>query len=560
MSLDLPHGLRWLAWVAGTTWPDGDEDAMWKVSAAWKTASEDLKALLAEVDEAERKTMAAYPDGRAAEEMGKLFDQLRTGDQSIESLAELLHTVSDSTFDMGTELQSTKITVIVSLAWLAAEILWAWLFPPTAPAVEAAAISTTRSFLRVFEDFVANAIEKLAGKLGLATRAQLKAATGSSSRYFFKELAAGRFVLPTAKGVGVYSVKALESGVTSMGLNAAVQLGQMADGKRRTFNAKEFGASAVGSIAGTIPGREFARYAGLGLNKFAGDALKKMPGGSVLYGASIGAGSGVVGSVFGNLGAAAVTGDLSSFASPTGYVGGASRGAIVGGARGGFTKWTPISSSDPRFPFWMRQGAQNKPPSGPPAPPPASSSGSSSSSGDEQSFVTASSGGSFVTAPDGSAPRPVSSGGSFHTAPSSISSGSSSHGAPAPTRPGEWTGGTPPTSWSSSVDGGWRPSGARPTVTAGPAGSSHGGGSSGSSGSSTHSSSSSGTHPAPEPPAPEKELGAGKDMKAKTRPKQVPYIEPLPAHYDAPGAPRWQQWVPPEPTPDVDVAFRPPTE
>ncbi|MFQ6230526.1 hypothetical protein [Nocardia sp. NPDC002869] len=53
----------------------------------------------------------------------------------------------DSAFDMGTELPATKLTVILTLCWPAIEIAWAWLFPPTAPAVEATAIVSTRSAL-----------------------------------------------------------------------------------------------------------------------------------------------------------------------------------------------------------------------------------------------------------------------------------------------------------------------------------------------------------------------------------------------------------------------------
>ncbi|PXX71428.1 hypothetical protein DFR70_101851 [Nocardia tenerifensis] len=353
MSLDLPQELRWLGWIAGTTWPDGDEDEMWAIAAAWKTASEELQALLPDIDRAKLDTVRAYPQGAAADEMGKLFDGLRTGDQSLESLAQLLQQISDSAFDMGTQLQATKLTIIVSLCWLAMEILWAWLFPPTAPAVEAAAITTTRSFLRVFEDTVQKLITNLARKLGAS----------AEKRYFWKTLAGGRFVLPTAKGWGVYGVKFAEGAVTSAGLNAAVQLGQMADGKRRHFDGREFGISILASAAGTLPSREFARYMGRGIDKWGAHALNNVWG-RTGRGVFIGAGAGVVSSVAGNLAVGAATGDWSSFASPAGWVGSVTRGGLVGGARGAFAKSTPISRSDVRYPLWMhRPGAPRTPPS-----------------------------------------------------------------------------------------------------------------------------------------------------------------------------------------------------
>ncbi|MBF6171426.1 hypothetical protein [Nocardia blacklockiae] len=507
MTLDLPEGLRWLAWVAGTTWPDGDEDAAWAVSEAWKTASTDLKALLTMVDEAKRVTEQAYSDGEAAVAMGQRFDALRTGDQSLESLAEMLQTISDSAFDMGTQLQGIKITVIVSLAALALEILWAWLFPPTAPAVEAAAISTTRSFLRVFEDIVQNAITKLATKLGAP----------ATKRYFWKTVATKGFAVPTAKGWGVYGVKFAEAAAISMAIDGSVQLGQMADGKRRHFNGTQFGLSVLASVAGTLPSREFARYLGRGIDKLAANQLNNLPG-RVGRGAFIGASSGIVSSAMGNVAVGAATGDWASFTSGPGWVGGAARGGLVGGARGGFAKNTPISSADIRYGAWMHKPGQ--PRVGPPNPPahhdgPAGVAGDQSSthSGSDQSFVTAPQGqtggaqshsGTFgsegtggVTSQrpavhtDGSAPPPGNSGVGPSTQPGGTPAhqpvgtfgGEGGNGGPpgsgsvhsqdgsesfvtAPlagpdgqpvTTTASHPGGRPPTSWESSVDGGWQP-------------------------------------------------------------------------------------------------------
>ncbi|MFI6046930.1 hypothetical protein ACIA8C_35290 [Nocardia sp. NPDC051321] len=375
MSMDLPEELRWLGWIAGSTWPDGDEDVMWAIAAAWKTASQELKAQLAHIDTAKQSTVRAYPQGQAAEEMGHLFDGLRSGDQSLESLAQYLEQISDSTFDLGTQLQATKLTIVISLVWLAIEILWAWMFPPTAPVVEAAAVTTTRSFLRVFEDTVQKMIQNLARKLGAS----------AEKRYFWKTLAGGRFVLPTAKGWGVYGVKFAETAVTSGGLNAAVQLGQMADGKRRHFDGNEFGVSVFASVASALPSREFARYLGNGIDKLAGRQLNNVWG-RAGRGAFIGAGAGVVGSASGNLAVGVATGDWSSFTTPQGWVGGAARGGLVGGARGAFAKSRSISRSDVRYPLWMHKpGSPRTPPSN------AASRGSSVHDGS-----TRSSGGSSI--------------------------------------------------------------------------------------------------------------------------------------------------------------------
>ncbi|MFD6156123.1 hypothetical protein ACFWF7_24305 [Nocardia sp. NPDC060256] len=448
MSMYLPEELRWLGWIAGSTWPDGDEDQMWAVAAAWKTASEQLQAQLAHIDTAKQSTSRAYPQGHAAEEMGKLFDGLRSGDQSLDSLAKYMQQISDSTFDMGTQLQATKLTIVISLAWLAMEILWAWMFPPTAAIVEATAITTTRSFLRVFEDMVQKVIQNLARKLGAS----------AEKRYFWKTVAGGRFVLPTAKGWGVYGVKFAETAITSGGLNAAVQLGQMADGKRRHFDGTEFGVSVFASVASALPSREFARYLGNGIDKLAGRQLNNAWG-RAGRGAFIGAGAGVVGSASGNIAVGVATGDWSSFSTPQGWVGGAARGGMVGGARGAFAKSSPISRSDVRYPLWMHKpGAPRTPPSNAASRGSSAHDGSTRSPGSSIRLESLNGDGSRVGSGSG---RSVGSGGqSGH--------GSSHRTGPAP---------SVRTSGGGSSNGSSRGTGPAPSVHTSGGGSSHGTGS-----------------------------------------------------------------------------------
>ncbi|WP_067654843.1 hypothetical protein [Nocardia harenae] len=335
MSLHLPEELRWLGWVAGAAWPDGDEDAAWATSRAWEAASKEITALLTKLDEAKRATLDAYPAGAAGAEMGARYDVLRTGDQSMEALAEAMLAVSDSAFDMGTELQATKLTIIVTLCWLAAEIAWAKLFPPTTAAVEAAAILTTRSFLKVMQDSVQKTIANIAARMGAP---QLE-------RHFWKSLFHGKLVAPTAKGWGVYGARAGEAVAIAGGINAAVQVGQIADDKRREFNGKEFGFSVLGGVAGALPAREIGRFLGHVSNK-AGDKIIAKTGANLdnawyrgFRGVMIGSIADGAGAIAGNLAvgvANVATGGsfADSFLSGEGWVGGFVQGALVGGARG----------------------------------------------------------------------------------------------------------------------------------------------------------------------------------------------------------------------------------
>ncbi|WP_280424557.1 hypothetical protein [Nocardia carnea] len=354
MSLYLPPELRWLGWIAGAQWPDGDEDKAWEVAAAWQDASKELFDLLARIDAAEQATMEAYPEGDARTEMGARYDMLRSGDQSLEQLATSMEAQYGSTFDMGTELQALKLTIIVTLCWLALEIAWAWLFPPTAPAVEAAAIASTRSYLKIIQDFVQKTIQNIARRAGAP----------NTKRHFWKELVKGNPGWPTAKGWGVYGARAAEGAIVPMAINGSIQAGQIADGKRRSFNGQEFGLSALGGAAGAIPAREFGRYLGEAIEKVAGKYLNNLAG-RTANGMFIGAMSDGFGAVFGNAATAAVTGDPGAFTNAPGWVGNFAQGALVGGARGAsaFNSYVPKTTdgftdmSAFRKDHWLRGNA-----------------------------------------------------------------------------------------------------------------------------------------------------------------------------------------------------------
>ncbi|MGI5221173.1 hypothetical protein [Nocardia sp. CA-290969] len=355
MSLYLPPELRWLGWIAGAQWPDGDEDKAWAVAAVWQEGSNDLYALLAKIDQAKQATMAAYSEGAARDEMGARYDILRSGDQSLEQIAKSMEAQYGSTFDMGTELQATKLTIIVTLCWLAIEIAWAWLFPPTAPAVEAAAIASTRSYLKVIQDFVQKTIANIATRAGAPV----------AKRHFWKELAKGRLVAPTAKGWGVYGARAAEGAIVPMAINGSIQTGQIADGKRRSFNGQEFGLSALGGAAGAVPAREFGRYLGEAIEHVAGKYLNNVAG-RTANGVVVGALSDGFGAVFGNLATAlAAGGDFSAFTNGPGWVGNFAQGGLVGGARGAsaFNSYVPKTTdgftdmSAFRKDHWLRGNA-----------------------------------------------------------------------------------------------------------------------------------------------------------------------------------------------------------
>ncbi|MFC8530740.1 toxin glutamine deamidase domain-containing protein [Nocardia sp. NPDC057227] len=337
MSLELPPELHWIGWIAGAPWPEGDEDAAFAVSAAWKTAADRIDALLPGVDRAKQATMAAYRTGGGAEEIGARFDQIRTGEQSLEELAKHMRSVSDMAFDMGTEIQAQKITIIVTLCWLVIEIALAWLFPPTAPANEAAALATARAVMMGAEQAMVKAIAAIAARLGAS----------ASKKYIYK----GIRVLPTAKGWGVIGATAIKGAGEEAFFNGLVQLSQMAAGTRKEFDGQEFGLSMLGGAAGEVVGDAASKWLGNKLDGWLGGAGSVWSSGA--RGAGVGAFGDGIGGIAGSIVATLAAGQsIGDALTPESIVGGFVQGGLVGGV-GGVRGFVPLDGD-----FGAAGGAQ----------------------------------------------------------------------------------------------------------------------------------------------------------------------------------------------------------
>ncbi|MGW4122674.1 WXG100-like domain-containing protein [Nocardia sp. NPDC004711] len=262
MSIDIPGELQWLGWVAGSAWPQGDEDAMWDIASEWSTAARQLRDLIPELEAAKKATIAAYPWGDGVEAMVTALNNLDSGPQSFQALADILDQVSEAADGLGTEIEYTKIMILSSLGMLAVEIALAWCFPPTAPAEEAAATLITRTAVRLLGERAVSAIARYAEKLGVAALA----------RFLAKHV-----VISTALGAGQ---------------DVAIQGLQIAEGHRKGMDWERVGmtaltaaaAGAAGGPAGEIFGKAATRL------PFAGN-----PFGDAVRGALVGTGAGIAG-------------------------------------------------------------------------------------------------------------------------------------------------------------------------------------------------------------------------------------------------------------------------
>ncbi|WP_043682577.1 hypothetical protein, partial [Nocardia vulneris] len=235
--IELPGWLEWLEPIVGMEWPEGNEDQMWALAQDWHTAAADLRTILGDIDAAKSASLTAYPAGEGVEEMIKGFDSMRSGDgsekdQSLEKLATLFDRIGESANSVGTEIEYAKLMYWSSLGLLAAELAAAWLFPPTAPAVEAAAIGLTRVAVRIIGQRVVAAIIRHVGKL----------VASKFAKFMLRHVAIDT-MLGTVQELGV-------------------QQWQVDQGHRKNINWEQVAVTAVSSAAGGAAAGPFGDWLG----------------------------------------------------------------------------------------------------------------------------------------------------------------------------------------------------------------------------------------------------------------------------------------------------------
>ncbi|MEU7631997.1 alpha/beta hydrolase [Nocardia sp. NPDC049220] len=170
MSIMIPSWLEWLGWVAGSEWPEGDEDEQ-------RAGGEDLQRHATElrtrvrtsVESAIGSTLLAYPAGSGRDEMEKsLKEQLNL----IDELAEYYDEGGQRAIDSAGEMRATKLNAIFALAWLAAELAYAGFLGPGAPFAQAGAVGATQFTCRWLGGFLLRRIEAILQRTALSEARQ----------------------------------------------------------------------------------------------------------------------------------------------------------------------------------------------------------------------------------------------------------------------------------------------------------------------------------------------------------------------------------------------------
>ncbi|WP_157103547.1 hypothetical protein [Nocardia harenae] len=312
MSIEIPPELQWLSYLAGASWPQGDEDALFALSRDWTDAAATLQEIIPAVRAAGDTAMRHYA-GDGADEMAAQLQQFFSGETSLDKIVEGLEQMAASVFDCGTQVEYAKLQIVITLAVMAIEIAHA-----LASAFGAWAVP-------VIQAAGAGIMSQIAARLA----SHLAARAARLAKQPLWRLTAIQAAQETAIGLGI---EGLAQGI------------QLAKGTRHEFDTSQFLISgAVSGFAGGVAapiGHYGARYLG---GIAAGHApMTWWKGGLIAVGAGIPAG--LAGATASMVGYGVLTGTWEF--DPAALAGGVG-GGLAGGMHGvaGYFQGQAIASS-----------------------------------------------------------------------------------------------------------------------------------------------------------------------------------------------------------------------
>ncbi|MFI5779357.1 alpha/beta hydrolase [Nocardia sp. NPDC051570] len=294
MTITMPPELQPVSYLAGSAWPEGDEDKMFDLAQVWRDAAAEVSGgsndLVSQVKDIEAAIEKAYVSGPGRDSMLSTLETLTdaSGDQSLQAVAKSMNDVADACDQVGCAIQSNKIQIYVGLLMLLWELYTSWTAGPAQPAVAAAEIAATRTALTI------------------------------------------------ARTIAMEIIRAAAVGaLTQAVIDAVIQLFQIATHHRKGFDWSEFGQSALAGGLGGALGAGAGKALGAGFSKMFGKSVQNQFGNR---GAAIGRnmfegiGGAVGGVVGGSLAAMPFNGGHFEW-STVGLLGGMA-GVMSGGVRG----------------------------------------------------------------------------------------------------------------------------------------------------------------------------------------------------------------------------------
>lgn len=321
MSIDIPPALQWISYLAGSKWPQGDEDGLWRIGEHWKASAAEMSDLIPDLNRVRNETMSVITGetaDTAEQEFAKLFD----GDYSVDKLVEAMKALGETARQAGTQVEASKIEILVGLAMAAAEIIYAIAMAPWT-------FGASMAWIPPIEMLTMAAIRMLFSQLMRAlVRRAIEALTKTAVARLLREVAQ----------------ETVEEVVEELVVNLSIQQYQVDKGHKDKIDWNDAataakGAAAGGAAAGAFHGPAFGALGGkhgkggignaaAGAGASYGSEVVAGVVGAVAVGGNLDAGEifagGALGAVSGGIDSSHGDGHEAPHGSPTGLDGGRS--------------------------------------------------------------------------------------------------------------------------------------------------------------------------------------------------------------------------------------------
>ncbi|MEV6207293.1 nucleotidyl transferase AbiEii/AbiGii toxin family protein [Kitasatospora sp. NPDC051914] len=240
MAVELPEPLQWvLMLLAGSRWPEGDEDLMRDMARRWRAAAETVDESGRAADSAVRRALDGQ-QGASAEALEKQWAKLVLpveGDKPgfFPGMTKACNAMADALEAMANSTETAKISIVAQLGILAYEIATA---EAAAPVTAGASLATIPAAVAASRETVKQILSRLA-----------------------KEIL----------------VIALKEAFQEVAINLLAQTIQLAAGNRKTLDGKELGMSAAGGAVGGAAGGLAGKGLGAAGNKLIGKHMDSLP-------------------------------------------------------------------------------------------------------------------------------------------------------------------------------------------------------------------------------------------------------------------------------------------
>ncbi|NUL07435.1 hypothetical protein HRW07_30300, partial [Streptomyces lunaelactis] len=146
MSIEMPPELAWVANLAvGQSWPQGDEDNLRALGAAWEDAAQELRGISEHIGSSANGVLESV-GGQVGDEFRDFIVQLEGSLPAMSESAKGLGTLGRNT---GLQLEYAKYMILLQLILLAAQIAhWAFFAPELIPAAITSARVAIQMILR----------------------------------------------------------------------------------------------------------------------------------------------------------------------------------------------------------------------------------------------------------------------------------------------------------------------------------------------------------------------------------------------------------------------------